>query len=169
MSAVTVAEMRAMEARAAEQGWSEDRLLTHAGQRLGHALAAFFPTPGTLIAYLGKGHNAGDAIVAMRVMAEAYGWHIAARAAWPPADWAALTREKWLEGPPVSLLEEPPDWRVLRRPLVLLDGLLGIGATVQRYLRVPAASDARLTRHRLRRPLRHAPRHRRRSYRRSPC
>ena len=141
MSAVTVAEMRAMEARAAEDGWSEDRLLTHAGQRLGHALAAFFPTPGTLIAYLGKGHNAGDAIVAMRVMAEAYGWHIAARAAWPPADWAALTREKWLEGPPVSLLEEPPDWRVLRRPLVLLDGLLGIGATGA--LREPLAGLAR--------------------------
>ncbi|KAB2637945.1 MAG: NAD(P)H-hydrate dehydratase [Verrucomicrobia bacterium] len=129
MSAVTVAEMRALEARAAEHGWSEDRLLTHAGQRLGYALAAFFPTPGTLIAYLGKGHNAADAIVAMRVLEQVYGWRIAARAAWPLADWAALTRAKWLESLPVSLLEDLPDWRGLRRPLVLLDGLLGIGSS----------------------------------------
>jgi len=141
MSAVTVAEMRVLEARAAEHGWSEDRLLTLAGQRLGHALAAFFPTPGTLIAYLGKGHNAGDAIVAMRVMEQVYGWHIAARAAWPLANWAALTRAKWLESPPVTLLECLPDWRTLRRPLVLLDGLIGIGTTGA--LREPLASLAR--------------------------
>ena len=141
MSAVTTAEMRALEARAAELGWSEARLLTLAGQRLGHALAAFFPTPGTLIAYLGKGHNAGDAIVAMRVMEQSYGWHIAARTGFPPETWAPLTREKCLQAPPVRSLDTPPDWRALRRPLVLLDGLLGIGATGA--LREPLAGLAR--------------------------
>ena len=141
MSAVTVAEMRVLEARAAAHGWSEDRLLTLAGERLGHALAAFFPTPGTLIGYLGKGHNAGDAIVAMRVMQQEYGWHIAARTAFPLASWAALTRSKWLEIPPVNLLDCLPDWHMLRRPLVLLDGLLGIGAAGA--LREPLAGLAR--------------------------
>ncbi|MEI6656416.1 MAG: NAD(P)H-hydrate dehydratase [Verrucomicrobiota bacterium] len=127
MGAVTAAEMRAMEANAASHGWSEARLLTHAGQRLGHALAAFFPTPGTLIGYLGKGHNAGDALVAMRVLQEDYGWHTAARSGFPPEEWAPLTRSKWQEAAPGCLLDSQPGWRDLRRPLVLLDGLLGIG------------------------------------------
>jgi hydroxyethylthiazole kinase-like uncharacterized protein yjeF len=128
MGAVTIAEMRAMEALAIANGGSEASLLTLAGQRLGHALAAFFPTPGTLIGYLGKGHNAGDALVAMRVLAEDYGWHTAARAAFPLEQWAPLTRAKWQEAAPLGLLDSPPDGRDLRRPLVLLDGLLGIGA-----------------------------------------
>ena len=129
MSAVTTAEMRAMEATAASQGWSEARLLELAGSRLGHALAAFFPQPGTVIGYLGKGHNAGDAIVAMRVLQQKYGWHTAARAAFPDAEWAPLTGAVWRQAPPQTVLEAPPDWRELRRPLVLLDGLLGIGAS----------------------------------------
>jgi len=141
MGAVTAAEMRAMETRAAGEGWSEARLLTLAGQRLGHALAAFFPTPGTVIGYLGKGHNAGDALVAMRVLQQEYGWNTAARAAYPIEDWAPLTRETWLEMPTVRLLDQVPDWRGLRRPLVLLDGLLGIGASGP--LREPPATLAR--------------------------
>ena len=129
MSAVTTAEMRAMEATAVSQGWSEARLLELAGSRLGHAVAAFFPQPGTVIGYLGKGHNAGDAIVAMRVLQQKYGWHTAARAAFPDAEWAPLTGAVWRQAPPQTVLEAPPDWRELRRPLVLLDGLLGIGAS----------------------------------------
>ena len=140
MGAVTTAEMRALEARAAANGWSEARLLTLAGQRLGHALAAFFPTPGTLIGYLGKGHNAGDAIVAMRVLERDYGWHTAARAAHPVQDWAPLTRAQWQDPAPPSLLENAPDWGALRRPLVLLDGLLGLGASGA--LREPLAALA---------------------------
>ncbi|MEI6675112.1 MAG: NAD(P)H-hydrate dehydratase [Verrucomicrobiota bacterium] len=141
MGAVTAAEMRAMEARAASHGWSEARLLTHAGQRLGHALAAFFPTPGTLIGYLGKGHNAGDALVAMRVLQEDYGWQTAARSGFPLEEWAPLTRAKWQEAAPACLLDPLPDWRELRRPLVLLDGLLGIGGGGP--LREPLATLAR--------------------------
>ena len=141
MGAATTADMRALEARAADHGWSESRLLTLAGQRLGHALAAFFPTPGTLVAYLGKGHNAGDAIVAMRVLERDYGWRTAARSAFALENWAPLCREKWLEAPPPSWLDMPPDWRALRRPLVLLDGLLGIGAAGA--LREPLAGLAR--------------------------
>ena len=141
MGAVTVTEMRAMEVWAAEHGWPESRLLAHAGERLGYALGAFFPTPGTLVGYLGKGHNSGDAIVALRVMEQVYGWRIAARAAWPLAEWAPLTRTKWLEAPPLTLFEGVPDWRALRRPLVLLDGLLGIGASGT--LREPLAGLAR--------------------------
>ncbi len=117
-----------MEAAAARHGWSEAGLLALAGRRLGHALAAFFPQPGTVIGYLGKGHNAGDAIVAMQVLRETYGWHTVARTAYPEPEWAPLTAAVWHQGPPEFCLASLPDWRELRRPLVCLDGLLGIGA-----------------------------------------
>ncbi|MEO0017287.1 MAG: hypothetical protein RLZZ522_570 [Verrucomicrobiota bacterium] len=129
-----------MEAAAASHGWSEANLLALAGRRLGHALAAFFPQPGTVIGYLGKGHNAADAIVAMQVLRETYGWHTAARAAYPEPEWAPLTAAVWHQGPPESCLDSLPGWRELRRPLVCLDGLLGIGANGP--LREPLAALA---------------------------
>lgn len=127
MRAVSVAEMRELEAASAQQGWSEERLLEEAGQRLGRALAARFPRPGTVIGYLGKGHNAGDALVAMRVLAGEYGWRSLARPAFPAAECAPLTRAVWAREPGPVVVDELPDWRALPRPLVLLDGLLGIG------------------------------------------
>jgi NAD(P)H-hydrate epimerase len=141
MSAVTTAEMREMEVSAISQGWSEARLLELAGRRLGHALAAYFPHPGTVIGYLGKGHNAGDAIIAMRVLQQSYGWQTAARPAYPPPELAPLTATVWQQSPPAAALETLPDWRELPRPLVLLDGLLGIGASGP--LRDPLAALAR--------------------------
>ncbi len=140
MGAVTTAEMRAMEAMAVSEGWSEARLLDLAGRRLGHALAAVFPGPGTVIGYLGKGHNAGDAIVAMRVLQETYGWHTAARPAFSTDDFAPLTAEVWRQASQ-PVLDKLPNWRELRRPLILLDGLLGIGASGA--LREPLTALAR--------------------------
>jgi NAD(P)H-hydrate epimerase len=141
MSAVTTAEMREMEVSAISQGWSEASLLELAGRRLGHALAAYFPHPGTVIGYLGKGHNAGDTIVAMRVLQQSYGWQAAARPAYPPAEWAPLTAAVGQESPAATVLAALPDWRELPRPLILLDGLLGIGASGP--LRDPLAVLAR--------------------------
>lgn len=128
--AVTTAEMRTMEATAARDGgWSEERLLELAGRRLGQALADHFPQAGTMIGYLGKGHNAGDALIAMRVMAQCHGWRVLIRPAWVADDCAPLTRAAWLREPVPAVAEGLPDWRSLPRPLVLLDGLLGIGAS----------------------------------------
>jgi len=129
MAAVTLTEMRAAEAAALAQGWTEARLLDLAGQRLGRALGRFFRTPGTVVGYLGKGHNAGDALVALRVMRDQFGWQIATRHAFALEDCAPLTRQKWRELGHAAPLEEAPDWRDSEGPLVLLDGLLGSGAT----------------------------------------
>lgn len=109
-------------------GWPEARLLEMAGRRLGRALADYFPEPGTIIGYLGKGHNAGDALVALQVLADEHGWRTLVRPAFPAAECAPLTRAVWERGPVPESLAEPPEWRDLPRPLVLLDGLLGIGA-----------------------------------------
>ncbi|MEX1049046.1 MAG: NAD(P)H-hydrate dehydratase [Akkermansiaceae bacterium] len=141
MAAVTIAEMLAIESAAVASGWSEEQLLTHAGERLGLSVSRYFPVPGTAVAYLGKGHNAGDTLVALRILRDRFGWKIAARCAWPIDQCAPLTRQKWKEiaiGPP---LDGPPAWRDLDRPLVLLDGLLGTGACGP--LRSPLADLAR--------------------------
>lgn len=129
MGTITTQEMRALERHAAARGWPEESLLTHAGTQLAHSLHAFFRHPGTAIAYLGKGHNAGDAIVALHTLHQAHGWHTVARAAFPIDDWASLTRTVWSRGPSPDLLQAPPDLHGLPRPVVLLDALLGIGGS----------------------------------------
>ena len=139
MSAVTCSEMRATEAAAMAAEWSEEQLLDLAGRRLGHSLARFFPQPGTAIGYLGKGHNAGDALVALRILRDCYGWEIAVRPAFPADHCAPLTSRKWFELKPTEMATLPP-WRDLKGPLLLLDGLLGIGA--QGPLREPLATLA---------------------------
>lgn len=129
MSAVTVHEMRAAEEKALLHGWSEESLLDLAGNNLGHAIARRFSKPGFAVAYLGKGHNAGDALVALKVLRDHYGWDVAARCALPTAQMAAITRRKWDELALPSPMEGKPSHTRVDRPLVLLDGLLGIGAT----------------------------------------
>lgn len=127
MAAVTISEMLALEAKALATGWTEERLLDLAGERLGLAIGRFFPKPGTVIGYLGKGHNAGDALVALRVLRDRFGWKTAVRLAFPIDQLSPLTRRKFEEAA-ISQLLETPVWQDLDRPLLLLDGLLGSGA-----------------------------------------
>ena len=129
MGAVTLSEMRAAEAAAQANGWSEEQLLNAAGERLGIAIARFFPHPGTAIAYLGKGHNAGDALVALRILRDQFGWKIATRSAFGIAAFAPLTLKKWDELGLRLPLDRIPAWRDLKGPLLLLDGLLGSGGS----------------------------------------
>jgi NAD(P)H-hydrate epimerase len=129
MSAVTIAETLQLEAAAKADGWSEEQLLNLVGERLGRAIGRRFPHPGTVVAYLGKGHNAGDALVALRILRDQFGWEIAARFAFPIPDLAPLTQKKWLEIGTCPALDSPPAWRDLESPLLLLDGLLGSGSS----------------------------------------
>ena len=128
MAAVTRSGMRAAENAALAAGWTEERLLDLAGKRLGHAIGRFFPQPGSAIGYLGKGHNAGDTLVALRVLRDEYAWEIDVRSAITIEDCAPLTHKKWSQSGLSASLEGPPAWRDLKRPVVLLDGLVGIGA-----------------------------------------
>jgi ADP-dependent NAD(P)H-hydrate dehydratase / NAD(P)H-hydrate epimerase len=128
MPAVTVSGMLAVEASAIVNGWTEERLLDLAGERLGLALGRYFPHPGTVIAYLGKGHNAGDALVALRILRDRLGWKIATRHAYPIELCAPLTCKKWLELGLESPLASRPIAHDLAGPLILLDGLLGTGS-----------------------------------------
>ncbi|MEN9535785.1 MAG: hypothetical protein RIR37_1058, partial [Verrucomicrobiota bacterium] len=91
MPAVTIREMRDAESRAMASGLTEEAILNLAGKQLGHAIARFFRKPGHAVAYLGKGHNAGDALVALGVLRDSHGWKISIRAAYTPDSCAPLT------------------------------------------------------------------------------
>ncbi len=122
MAAVSVAEMRAIERKAMDAGVTERELMARAGAALGSALGLAFQEVGTAVAHIGKGHNGGDALIALRVLAESFGWRVAVRAAYPVEEWAELTKAQLSGLVLVESLETEPE------PLLLLDGLLGIGA-----------------------------------------
>ena len=129
MASVLIAESLALEASALANGWTEEQLLNLAGERLGRALGRYFPQAGTAIGYLGKGHNAGDTLVALRILRDQFGWKIAIRNAYPIRDCTPLVQKKWDELGIRLPLDRPPSWRDLQGPLILLDGLLGTGSS----------------------------------------
>jgi ADP-dependent NAD(P)H-hydrate dehydratase / NAD(P)H-hydrate epimerase len=139
MAAVTAAQMREIETRAISAGFSEAELMEQAGQALGIALGCQFPEAGLAVAYVGRGHNAGDALIALRVLKEGFGWEIRVRAAFPVDEWAELTRRQWSALGLRETADSCPPARFCE-PLLLIDGLLGIGA--KGALREPLAGLA---------------------------
>lgn len=128
MATVSIAGALALEDSAKAAGWTEERLLDLAGTNLANAIAAFFPHKGRIIGYLGKGHNAGDALVALKILRDHQGWEIALRGTTRRSEMAPLDRKKWDELGPIEMLVEAPVISTEDHPLVLLDGILGTGA-----------------------------------------
>lgn len=121
MSAVTAEEMRGVEREAMASGVSECELMSKAGVALGHAVGRAFPEVGMAVAYVGKGHNGGDALISLRVLRDVYGWEVAVRAAYPIEQWAELMVAQLQD------LEVRREVKPHGQALLLLDGLLGIG------------------------------------------
>ncbi len=96
--------------------------MEEAGAGIARALEKFFPHPGKCIVFAGKGHNAGDAFVAARCLAQA-GWEIETRLVFPEKDLSALTSRKLGE-----LREQKRGKNFSPGPAIVLDGLLGLGA-----------------------------------------
>jgi NAD(P)H-hydrate epimerase len=127
---LTPSEMKALEERAFADGITAEALMEEAGRKIAEAVRQLFPCPGKCVVVFGKGHNGGDALVAARHLAQA-GWEIEWKPAFPEDQWAPLTRKNWEAAR--AVMEKQPRFmdRELRNrtaPLVLLDGLLGIGA-----------------------------------------
>ena len=87
MGLIDCQEMRELEEKVFQAGVSAEALMNKAGRRLGEALRALYPEPGTAVAYLGRGNNGGDALVALQVLRVA-GWHIALRCPFQPLELA---------------------------------------------------------------------------------
>ena len=125
--AVSCAEMRALEERGFADGITADVLMEEAGEKIAAAVRQFVPRPGRCVVFFGKGHNGGDALVAARHLA-AMSWKIELRPAFPREEWAELTGRKHEQLVSVFPPTPPPIERTPHESLVLLDGLLGIGA-----------------------------------------
>lgn len=138
MGSLSCQQMRDLEARAFECGATPESLMDEAGEGIAKAIRRRYSEPGLVVACLGKGNNAGDALVALRHLA-ATGWKIAWRCPYEWEQLSPLTRKK---------REQLGDCEVFRAecgrlrsgPLVLLDGLLGLGASGE--LRSPLAEMA---------------------------
>ena len=119
--------MRALEQAAFDRGVLAEALMDEAGESLGRFLAHFFSDRGTAVAYLGKGNNGGDALVALRVLRDA-GWRVGVRTAVDREELAPLPQRKWDDLGEFVEFSGPDEVRQARGPLLLIDGLLGIGA-----------------------------------------
>ncbi len=123
MSFVTAAAMRSLEEAAFRSGIAAETLMDLAGEGIARRLISRFPRPGLAVAYIGKGNNGGDALVALRHLRDA-GWQIRVRPAYPEIECATLPRRKLSELGELPATGGNPG----PGPCLLLDGLLGIGA-----------------------------------------
>ena len=126
---LSTAQMLEAEANAFAEGHTAEELMEHAGRQLAELVRQFHPTPGTCRVFFGKGHNGGDVLVAARYLATG-GWSVVLDSVFPHDHLAPLTATQ-LSRIPSSILGQT-------RPLVVLDGILGIG--MKGDLREPVAS-----------------------------
>ena len=119
--------MQQLEAAAFARGVQAYDLMEEAGKGIAEVIRQFFPDAGLAILYLGKGNNAGDALVAAREL-EKHGWQIAARLCCEPDQLKPLPLQHWETLNPARWSNATAA-QAFRGPVVLLDGLLGIGGT----------------------------------------
>ena len=154
------AQMRHAENGAFGRGVEVEALMDQAGAGVARAVTKFFPNPGACIVFVGKGHNAGDALFAAECLRRR-GWKIEVRLAFKENDCSELMRKKLdalrATAPKVPAWMDQVDHDVgvtilelfaygadsLARkqdaiaaeaypgtisPIIILDGLLGLGA-----------------------------------------
>jgi NAD(P)H-hydrate epimerase len=136
MAAVTAEEMRRIEDAAFARGVEAGALMDEAGAGIAAWLLEHFPRPGRALAFVGKGNNGGDALVALEHL-RAAGWRVGFRASHPAMEMSVLARRRRrrLGLDPTAGVPPGPG------PLIVLDGLLGIGASGA--LREPLGALAR--------------------------
>lgn len=121
---VTAEQMRQIEEEAFSKGVRAEDLMENAGAGIAAVVAQFFPVPADCVAVCGKGNNAGDVLVAARLLAGA-GWAPAVDCPFDLSVLSPLAAKKLRELQPFLSRERA---RFGPRPTILLDGLLGIGA-----------------------------------------
>ena len=128
MKICSTENMRIAERELIVSGTPARTLMQQASAGIAEAIMQFFPVPGLCVAYLGKGNNAGDAITVLNIL-QRHGWDTGFRATYPRSEWGELPLRQFAEiSPPLLEYQEAP-LPVTGRPMVLLDGLLGIGTS----------------------------------------
>jgi NAD(P)H-hydrate epimerase len=118
---LTARQMISAENGAFAAGATPAGLMEVAGEGIARCIRQFFPGKGTAVVFCGKGHNGGDALVAARHL-KASGWRIRVLFSSSPGELAPLTRRHF-----DNLGEDNPEV-ASGNPLILIDGLLGIGS-----------------------------------------
>ncbi len=116
-------QMKAVETFAFARGVQPEALMEVAGEAIARIVSQFHPRPGRLVVWGGKGNNAGDVLVAARILVE-WGWTAEFFGAFPETTLGKLPAKKLAEFRQVCRLIRAPSASCL----VVLDGLLGIGA-----------------------------------------
>jgi ADP-dependent NAD(P)H-hydrate dehydratase / NAD(P)H-hydrate epimerase len=125
---LTASEMQELEQRAFAEGVDQEGLMDLAGIGFAREILRRESRRGICILYLGKGNNAGDALVAGSVLQNA-GWSVLTRFSDSPEKLGPLPRKKLrafgssprqFQGDGVSVSR--------KLPVVLVDGILGIGS-----------------------------------------
>ncbi len=126
---VTSSQMLAAEQLAISGGLSAEALMEDASAGIFEVLRQFLPVPGTALLYLGKGNNAGDALVVARHL-HAAGWKLAARCISPVDEFKELPTKHWhaLEGR-ITTLSSPDALTDEKGVILILDGIVGTGAS----------------------------------------
>ena len=131
--------MRAAEEAAFARGITAEALMDEAAAGIASSISRVFPTPGRCIVFAGKGNNAGDVFAAAELL-HARGWHIDLHLAFPEEQLGDLARKK-LRATVVAGVADPgrretaPCGRPAGdsvpgySPTIILDGLLGLGAS----------------------------------------
>ena len=127
---VTSSQMLAAEQSVIANGVSAEALMEDASAGIFQVLQQFLPSPGTAVLYLGKGNNAGDALVVARHL-HAAGWKLAARCVFPVEEFKELPARHWhdLGGRIVTLARPGEVLADEKGPVIILDGILGTGAS----------------------------------------
>lgn len=125
---LTCLQMQNAEKAAFAQGMSAAGLMEEAGWGIARALGQFFPQPGYLILYLGRGNNAGDALAAACHL-HATGWTIYARLTCEAECFRELPARYWQQlKNKITVLDSAASIPEITGRIVLMDGLVGIGA-----------------------------------------
>ncbi len=125
----TCQQMRECEDAAFAHGVNAAALMEEAGKGIAAVVRQFYPRAGSLVLFLGKGNNAGDALVAAREL-HADGWKLYARLSTAPESMKELPRQHFSAlHDDLRVLEDATAFDFSAGPIVSLDGLLGIGAT----------------------------------------
>ncbi len=127
---VTCRQMKDAEEAAFAKGATAASLMEQAGAGIAEALYQYFPEPGTAVLYLGKGNNAGDALVTARDLL-ASGWEVYARLAFNPTEFSELPAALWDElQTEIRVIGNINELSHFSGTILLLDGLVGINANV---------------------------------------
>ena len=136
----TCSEVKAAEEALFSQGVSAEELMEDAGRQIAATIIRRCSKPGQAIAFIGKGNNGGDALVVLRHLREA-GWRIGLELSHLENELSELSAKNLKRLGPVDSSADLLTLSTFQSPLVLIDGLLGIGTKGE--LREPLAALAR--------------------------